>query len=145
MLRPRSTARVGADDADTLSDRKLWYYDPDSVVEIGKAPNGFRIFRATLVDSIKMSDDTKKIAAVEYVENGPVPGYGKGNGEISKVLAASAISPAPKTGDWVQDALPRSGAGKKASSMSSSGEASGETPLVMIGLAAAIGAILLLR
>ena len=139
MLRPRTSstfpaARVG----EVVADRALWYFDPASKNEVGTAPNGFKIFRVTVVDSITINDDTKQIAAVKFVEtpSGAPSGYTKGDGEISEVLAGKG----PKVGDYVQAAFPRS-AGKK--DTRSTSEASADGSMILLALTA-VGAVFLM-
>lgn len=143
MLRPRTSpaAHVGADVRDTplADDRKLWYFDPDSKVAAGTAPNGFKIFRATAVDSITISDDTKQIAAIKYIEYpaGAPSGYGRGDGEISEVLAGKG----PKVGDYAQAAFPRQQTGKKSTRAAT--EASADGSMILLALTA-VGAVFLM-
>lgn len=92
------------------TDKKLWYYDPSSKNEAGTAPNGFKIYRATVIDSVRIADDTKQIASVKFVAAPPgAPGgYTRGEGEITEVLAGKG----PIVGDFIDAALPRA-AGKQ--------------------------------
>lgn len=150
IRRSLSRARVGADRdvdpdvgaADALGDKKLWYYDPASKVADGNAPNGFKQWKATLVNTMHIDDDTKQIAAVRFVENGP-GGYGRGEGEIVTVLAASSTAgTAPKVGDYVDDATPRQ-KGKQGTVSRAMSTLAEDTPIILVGLVA-VGAVFLL-
>jgi hypothetical protein len=64
--------------------KPLWHYDPSSKNEAGTAPNGFKIYRATVVDSLRIN-------------------FSRGEGEIIEVLAGKG----PVVGDFIEAALPR--------------------------------------
>jgi hypothetical protein len=84
--------------------KPLWHYDPSSKNEAGTAPNGFKIYRATVVDSLRINDDTKQIAAVKFTAVPPgAPNFSRGEGEIIEVLAGKG----PVVGDFIEAALPR--------------------------------------
>ena len=111
------------------TDKKLWYYDPSSKNEAGTAPNGFKIYRATVVDSVRIADDTKQIASVKFVAAPPgAPGgYTRGEGEITEVLAGKG----PVAGDFIDAALPRAAGKQAVPARASSSSGDDRSPFVL--------------